>query len=935
MRRFERPVIDLDGPWRFVPDAEQTFEVDRLPLGQPIAVPGCWEAQVERPYQIITAWYSRTFDVPVEWTGRQALVRFGAVMYHCRVWLNGQLVGQHEGGYTEFTLPLVEAIRPGPNELRVRVTNPLNGISDYPALPVERALLAEEWAPDLPLTQAPHGKQTWYSSQSGIWRSVSVEQTADVWVDSVRVLPDVAGGQARVLWSLAGQTPDDEPALRVMTRLEPPAGGPAVEETHTLTDRGAAGEFVISVPEPVLWDTHDPALYRLRATLVRGAETVDSVTVRFGMRTIEISQGCILLNGSPIFLRGALDQDLYPDTISGTPSRDFLVRQFRLARDMGLNLLRCHIKSPDPVYAEVADECGLLLWCELPNWTVFSDAAAIRGTETLRDMVVALGNHPSIVAWTIINEDWGTDLRHEARDRLWLRHMVAWLRDLDPSRVVIDNSACETPETPNFHVETDLLDFHLYFASPDNAHRWSASIAEFARRPAYLWSPHGDAVERGDEALVLSEFGSWGLPDPATLVSPDGHPPWWFSTGHGFYRPAGIWRRFTRYGLDRIWADVSSLATATQWHQFENFQYEVAELRRHASIAGYVVTEFTDATWEANGLLDIRRGPKAFHDRLGQVNAPDVAVTTIARRDVVGGATIEVPFWVSAYGRPSVGGSIEWSLRLADGLQREGVLRIPSWPDHTSTFAGSAIIPVPDVSETTDARLSWVLQDASEDARSSDSVRLAVLPSARSGRPVSVAVHDPLGIWQIRERIEVLGHRLTDLDDADVLVAANLDERIVDHADAGGQVLVLVRTETAVPPSVDLARHVSVQLRRLPAAGWPGQRSPWDGDWVTSFSWMLPDLQAGLPQRAPLDFAYTEVLPDHVLLGYEPSRHNQEVSAGMFVGWVHAPAALEWRFAQGAGSITLTTFRLAPESGPVATALLDRLIHRAAAGGRS
>ena len=80
-----------------------------------------------------------------------------------------------------------------------------------------------------------------------------------------------------------------------------------------------------------------------------------------------------------------------------------------------------------------------------------------------------------------------------------------------------------------------------------------------------------------------------------------------------------------------------------------------------------------------------------------------------------------------------------------------------------------------------------------------------------------------------------------------------------------------------------------------------------------------------------LDFAYTEVLPDHVLLGYEPERHRDEVAAGMFVGWVHTPAAIEWRFPQGKGTITLTTFRVAPESGPVAGHLLERLISRAAA----
>jgi hypothetical protein len=103
---------------------------------------------------------------------------------------------------------------------------------------------------------------------------------------------------------------------------------------------------------------------------------------------------------------------------------------------------------------------------------------------------------------------------------------------------------------------------------------------------------------------------------------------------------------------------------------------------------------------------------------------------------------------------------------------------------------------------------------------------------------------------------------------------------------------------------------------------------------VTSWSWILHEVLSGLPRRNPLDFAYEEVLPDHVLLGYDPSRHREEVPAGMFVGWVHAPAALVWTFRQGRGAVTLTTFRVAPESGPLATLLLERLTQQAASADR-
>jgi len=123
MSRPARAGIDLDGEWRFVADPERLFEVGSLPDGDPIQVPGCWEAQVPRPYRIITAWYHRSFEVPGAWRGGTVVLRFGAVMYRCAVWLNGQAVGSHEGGYTPFILEVpADAVRWGA-ENRVAMTN--------------------------------------------------------------------------------------------------------------------------------------------------------------------------------------------------------------------------------------------------------------------------------------------------------------------------------------------------------------------------------------------------------------------------------------------------------------------------------------------------------------------------------------------------------------------------------------------------------------------------------------------------------------------------------------------------------------------------------------------------------------------------------------------------------------------------------------------
>ena len=961
MRALDRASIDLDGEWRFVPDPERLFHPGTLPEGEPIQVPGCWEAQVAHQYRVLTAWYRRGVMIPDDWRGDRVLIHFGAVMYRCWIYLNGTRVGEHEGGYTPFTVDAQSAVRWGEeNELVVEVFNPVNALADYPGLAIERVLYAEELVPDLPLSEAPHGKQVWYSSQSGIWKSVLMERAPDVHLTLLNVFPDVPAERALVRWSIEGF--DDRSRRRSAGSGDGTGGdgmGPPLEIALTVLDpdgaevsrvtlpvRGTHGEVSVEVPNPRLWDVGQPNLYRLEARLHRDGRAFDGMAARFGMREITTRDGQIILNGRPIYIRGALDQDLYPDTISTPPSREYLDNQLRLAREMGLNLLRCHIKVPDAAYLDAADEAGILLWCELPNWLRFTSRSAARGRETMEAMVQWMANHPSIVIWTIINEDWGTRLRREARDRRWLVKMYDRLKELDPTRLIVDNSACETPQTPNFHVRTDIADFHIYLTTPDNAIRWRHYIDDFATRPAWLWSPHGDAERRGDEPLLLSEFGGWGLPRLDRMIDHYGREPWWFNTGQRFYRPSGMAHRFNSLSLDQIFPDVNALADATQRRQFGGLHYQIGDLRRHASIQGYIITEFTDANWEANGLLDVARGKKVFHDWLADLNAADVVIPDLLRRDLWGGGELSVDVHVSGYDdKPGGDGArVEWKLALYDGQERTGELPVEEWPHYTARQVGTLRTDVPEVDETTDARLHLTVYDGEGKRRAHDNIRLSVLPGRRrqTSAPLAVSVYDPQAIWGVADRLRAIGHRVVGRDEASLLVTTELTEEAVRYADGGGRVLVLIRARNALDPGVDpwrasdQAKHLPVGRRvgrrvlvypRFPAHDeGHSQRIPWEGGWVSTFSWIVPNSIPDLPRRQLLDFSFQEVAPDHVMLGYDPRQHRDEVKGGMFVGWLHEPAATIWSFRQGAGVVTLTTFCLSPEYGPVATLMLEHLL---------
>ena len=145
---------------------------------------------------------------------------------------------------------------------------------------------------------------------------------------------------------------------------------------------GDAGTVDLEIADPVAWGLETPALYRVEARLVDAdGGTADLRDGAFGMRDVGTRDGRVTLNGRPVYLLGALDQDYYPDTRSTAPSRAFLDDQFARVRELGLNLLRCHITIPDEAYLDAADEAGLLVWCELPNWNRFSPTAAATGLD--------------------------------------------------------------------------------------------------------------------------------------------------------------------------------------------------------------------------------------------------------------------------------------------------------------------------------------------------------------------------------------------------------------------------------------------------------------------------------------------------------------------------------------------------------------------------
>jgi hypothetical protein len=890
-----RSRLSLDGQWYFSPT--KILNTDNCPE---ITVPSPWQADERFRDHIGAAWYQRQFEIPVGWFEKDRVIflGFGAIDYFAEVWLNDIKVGKHEGGYLPFELDVTQAAHAGTNTLTVRVDDPLEIFAEI-----------------------PHGKQSWYGMLSGIWQSVWVESRAAAHIQRVKISTN--GEQVAVDVNVRGNLMGG-----LMVEVIAPNG-----EVITRT-KSEAPRFSIQIERPQAWAPDEPNLYKLN--VFTGA---DRVTETFGFRTIETKGGKILLNGIPFYLRGALDQDYYPDLISTPPSQEYIEDEFRKAKEMGLNCLRVHIKVADPRYYAAADKVGLIIWTELPNHILLSDEAKRRARETLAGMVERDWNHPSIGIWTIINESWGIDLTDPSQ-RAWLTETYDWLKTLDPTRLVVGNSAC----WGNFHVATDIADFHIYYAMPDHYDQWRDWMQDYARRPWWLFAheyqdhatwrefardpwhasegaPAVEVHQRGDEPLLVSEFGNWGLPDMTKLYQGNGGTaPWWFDTGlewgDGIVYPRGIEQRFKDYHLDRVFPSLAALAEASQHLQYEALKYEIEQIRRYDSIQGYVITEFTDVHWECNGLLDMYRNRKVYHSRLGQVNSDDLLIPLWERLAFSADETCEMEIIFSHYSAVEIKDPV---LRWEVVGPELPVLSDQLFVDQTVAYQinelGVIRFDIPHVHRPIRARLELRLVSGEKVITSAEQ-ELYIFPSDVVLSAVTQAAMKMQSVYspKFHRQLEQLGFSTADdLSRADVAVVATLDDACREFLLQGGRVLLLAEADDALQtyiPGIDIESRSG---------------TPWQGDWASSFGWHCFD---SLPTNNTVNFAFADLTPAHVIHGFSPRNFAVDVYAGLFVGWLHKPIPTIARKRVGRGELLVSTFRLAKNlaTNPLAKHLFCELM---------
>jgi len=499
-----RSTRDLSGLWRFQLDPKDQGEGERwfakgLPAPRHIPVPCSWNDLFDDARDYFgTAWYETEFQVDPGWRGRRLVLRFGSAVYHARVWLNGEYLGEHVGGHLPFAFDVTGVAREGQaNRLVVSVENRLR-LDRVPAIP----------DPKTSRLHTQHWPQTAYDffPYSGLHRPVVLSALPDVHVHDVTVFTGFAGtsGEVEVAFAVSGGW--SGPATLVLS------GGPKPVSVTTNV-RAGAGTVKLRVPAVRAWSPEDPFLYKLNIRLGAGG-ALDDYPMKVGVRTVEVRGSEIRLNGKPVFLTGFGKHEDFPLHGKGL-DLPVLVRDFELLKWIGANSFRT---SHYP-YAEeammLADEYGFLVIDETPGVSlVFSDTPEIIETryqqlaKATSELIRRDRNHPCVIMWSLANEPIPKPF-HTVDDApagaveagtQFFQKLFAHARTLDKSRPFTVVSVQGGP--PDWIAPSDVICTNSYDGWYAVSGRLDDAITVLEGEIQALRARHGD------KPVIFSEFGA-------------------------------------------------------------------------------------------------------------------------------------------------------------------------------------------------------------------------------------------------------------------------------------------------------------------------------------------------------------------------------------------------------------------------------------------
>jgi len=600
----------LSSPLRPVTIAWDAMRAAMESRARDVRVPATWEEY--RPNSVGEAWYWREISAPEAEGDRALRVIFNAVRYGAEVFLDGQRVALYLGGYTPFVAELTSLVKPGGrHQLAVHVVNPGGGeAGDWETLFLENIRIPQS------------------HNFGGIWQDVDLIATSPVFIEDIFVEPRVADKTAVAHLRVQNRTSQMQAVMLTgQALLREPAhqvAGKAEQAIRLPAGQGVEVSLGIGLNPLKLWEPARPSRYRLEVNL-RGATPLvaDEASVDFGMREFTAQGRFFYLNGRKFMVKSTINHQSYPITVGYPPTPEFARKEIEVALKAGLNMMHIHRQVGHPWLLAWADELGLLLYQE-PGGVIFDESHTLNypGIQLLlrqlSDLVRRDRNHPALVAWGMANEN--------TLDDTVISHMMQTTRELDPTRVVCDNSGAGRRMLLAYEKSfKPWRDFHTYPPAPIDGAVYR-SLAEIGQPPQYAFqvlygAPLPPMPEEGPQ--IVGEFGYGGLPDIPRAVKE------FEATGKRSVE-GSYWKQsleclewgFRKYALDSVLGSVTDFCRATEEIHAAAQAEMLQALRSNSFNSGYSVSCFHDlATWYC-GMTDVFRNPKPICERLAQVNTP-------------------------------------------------------------------------------------------------------------------------------------------------------------------------------------------------------------------------------------------------------------------------------------------------------------------------
>ncbi len=439
----------LNGTWNFALDPTKSGETfdwhkpwkieENTPLGYTAGwdvaeVPHCFSIDKRFEGYIGTVWYRRMFEYNGNLSQKHLRLHFAAVFYKCRVWLNGELVGFHEGGYTPFEFDITDLAKKGNNFLVLEVDNAW----DHTTIPGAR------------LGEQPKNLLYPWWEYGGITRDVYLKEIGKVFVSKQKIEaePDLQKGGAIIkviTWirnvgteqvslssELALQTGEEKITL----------GRKNKERSKAITIKPKTIEIItqtvnLSPDQVSLWHFDHPHLYNLQTTLSAGTGTdLNTFNEQFGIRKIETKNGKLFLNGEAIRVGGANRHSDHPKFAS-MDNEEVANQDMPLIKEAHMVFSRLNHTPTSTAFMDWCDENGFMVIAEPGNWQISPQQMAdpimrAKFIQQMGELIERDWNRPSVIGWSMGNEYNSWTPEGDA----WTGDMIAIARELDSTRLL-------------------------------------------------------------------------------------------------------------------------------------------------------------------------------------------------------------------------------------------------------------------------------------------------------------------------------------------------------------------------------------------------------------------------------------------------------------------------------------------------------------------